>query len=145
MHGYAHNRLCQTQFHPRYLKGAGLKDFEGCERVFSGSNACARITRYSTRYHRHQRIDAHFHQWDLDRYESLGRFLFNNYRQALSIIDEHNSLLSSPENTGIVSDEICKKWLKEEAEYLTGLKKEPEECSLFVEYVEALQALESAE
>ncbi|KAF8587420.1 hypothetical protein K439DRAFT_1614349 [Ramaria rubella] len=56
-HGHAHNRLCQLCFHIQISEGFGIEDLETCERVFSGSNAVACLTRHSTPYHRRQFID----------------------------------------------------------------------------------------
>lgn len=144
MHGFAHNRPCQHGHHPLYLPGAGLEDFETCERIFSSSNDCARITRHATDFHRHQRIDAHFRQWDADKFEALATFIFNNYRQALLILAEYQEHLGKPEWAGF--DELTfARWREEEMEYLNGLKTEPEESTLAVEYVNALETLEEAE
>jgi Kyakuja-Dileera-Zisupton transposase len=30
-HGHAHNRGCQVHWHPMYMEGVGLEDFEECE------------------------------------------------------------------------------------------------------------------
>ncbi|KAG2353029.1 hypothetical protein BDR07DRAFT_1311527, partial [Suillus spraguei] len=40
-HGHAHNRRCQLDWHPMYIKGTGLTEGEGCEHVFSSSNNLA--------------------------------------------------------------------------------------------------------
>jgi len=50
-HGYAHSRLCQLDSHPLYLRGWGIEDLEGLERVFSTSNTVAPLIRYATHYH----------------------------------------------------------------------------------------------
>ena len=71
-HGHAHNRGCQVHWHPLYVEGVGLEDFEECERTFSHSNELASVTRLSTPYHRHQHIDEHFHFHDLDKHASSG-------------------------------------------------------------------------
>lgn len=55
-HGYAHNRLCQLAHLATYVEGMGLEDLEGCERFFSKSNALAASIRYSSVFHRKQRI-----------------------------------------------------------------------------------------
>ncbi|KAJ6544858.1 hypothetical protein DFH09DRAFT_928192 [Mycena vulgaris] len=44
-HGHAHNRACQLSWHPLYVEGAGLDDFEECERTFCLSNNLATCTR----------------------------------------------------------------------------------------------------
>ena len=55
-HGHAHNQLCQLAFLVTYVEGLGLEDLEGCECFFSGSNALASSTRYSSIFHRRQAI-----------------------------------------------------------------------------------------
>ena len=71
-HGHAHNRGCQVHWHPLYVEGVGLEDFEECERTFSHSNELASVTRLSTPYHRHQHINKHFYFHDLDKHASSG-------------------------------------------------------------------------
>ncbi|KAI6161794.1 hypothetical protein EDD17DRAFT_1437032, partial [Pisolithus thermaeus] len=41
-HGHTHNRLCQLDWHPMYIEGAGNMEGEGCEHVFSAFNELAR-------------------------------------------------------------------------------------------------------
>jgi hypothetical protein len=72
-HGYAHNLLCQLRNHPLYLPGIGLEDLETCERVFSVSNAVARVTRYGSYFHWRQFINLHYSQWDQDKYFELSK------------------------------------------------------------------------
>ena len=73
-HGHAHNRPCQLSYHIQMAEGFGIEDAETCERVFSGSNKVARLTRHCTPFHRKQFIDMYFQQWDLAKYESLGMY-----------------------------------------------------------------------
>ncbi|KAJ7331575.1 hypothetical protein DFH08DRAFT_814884 [Mycena albidolilacea] len=47
-HEHAHNRSCQLGWHPMYMEGVGLEDFEECERTFSLSNHLASCTRLAT-------------------------------------------------------------------------------------------------
>jgi Kyakuja-Dileera-Zisupton transposase len=75
-HGHAHNLLCQLRNHPLYIPGLGLEDLETCERVFSASNAVARVVRYSSYFHWLQYIDLHYRQWDEDKYFELSKSLF---------------------------------------------------------------------
>jgi Kyakuja-Dileera-Zisupton transposase len=72
-HGHAHGRCCQLRNHPLYVKGVGLEDFETCERVFSASNAVARLIRHASYFHWIQFLDLHFQQWDKDRYFELSK------------------------------------------------------------------------
>jgi len=71
-HGHAHNRGYQVHWHPLYVEGVGLEDFEECERTFCHSNELASVTRLSTPYHRHQHIEEHFRFHDLDKHASSG-------------------------------------------------------------------------
>lgn len=71
-HGYAHHRGCQLSWHPLYIKGTGIEDFEGCERLFSGSNGLAAGTRLASAFHRHQAISQHFEFVSLDKHAELG-------------------------------------------------------------------------
>ena len=73
-HGYAHNRLCQLNWHPLYVDGSGLEDFEANERVYSESNRIASITRHATKFHRRQKILMHFDRWNADKYEALSMY-----------------------------------------------------------------------
>lgn len=74
-HGFAHNRWCQLHNHPLYITCFGIEDLEICERIFSASNGCAKLTRHATRFHRLQFLDMHFTQWDEDKYAELSEFL----------------------------------------------------------------------
>jgi hypothetical protein len=78
-HGHAHNRGCQLGWHPMYIEGVGLEDFEECERTFSLSNNLASCTRLATPFHRQQQIDEHFHFHDKDKYAASGKFSLNTY------------------------------------------------------------------
>ena len=71
-HGHAHNRLCQVHWHPLYTEGAGLEDFETCERTFQRSNELASVTPLSTPFHRHQEIEEHWAFTDIDKYAASG-------------------------------------------------------------------------
>jgi len=71
-HGWAHSCDCQLDWHPLYVDGVGLEDFEECERTFSRSNDLAPTTRLSTRYHRRMRIEEHFDFHDEDKHARSG-------------------------------------------------------------------------
>jgi hypothetical protein len=95
MHGYCHNRLCQVTYQSIYKTGAGLSDFEQCERFFSASNLVAPLTRHATPFNRHLFIDMHMEQSDREKIANLGKFIFYNYRQALEIIREQQPLIDA--------------------------------------------------
>lgn len=71
-HGWTHNELCHLGFHPLYIDEWGKSDLETTERFFSQSNACAGVTRYASKFHRHQYIDMHFRQHDENSMAALG-------------------------------------------------------------------------
>ena len=77
-HGHAHNRGCQVQWHPLYIEGAGLEDFEECERTFCRSNELASVTRLATPYHRQQHIDEHFRFHDIYKHIASGKSSMSN-------------------------------------------------------------------
>ena len=121
-----------------------MEDFETMERIFSASNALASVTRYASPYRRRLFIDTFFRQWDDDKYENLGTFLFNNYRQACATLDQDIPALEDAMRKFKITDIDLDQWEKEEAEFFTQLGKEPETNTLRVEYVELLQVLQSA-
>lgn len=71
-HGHAHNRGCQVHWHPMYMEGVGIEDFEECERTFAKSNDLAAVTRLATPFHRHQQIEEYFKFHDADKHASSG-------------------------------------------------------------------------
>ncbi|KAG1876360.1 hypothetical protein F4604DRAFT_1880665 [Suillus subluteus] len=144
-HGHAHNRQCQIQYHPLYQKGLGIEDLETCERIFSGSNAVAPVIRHASYFHWLQFIELHFDQWDLDKYSELSRFIYNNYKQALHIIDELSPAVEELKAQLGLTDADFEKWNAKELEYLQTLTIETEEDVEKMTYVEALESLASAD
>jgi hypothetical protein len=71
-HGHAYNRECQLGWHPLYIQGVGLEDFEECERTFARSNNLASVTRLASAFHRKQQIDEHFDFHDQDKHANSG-------------------------------------------------------------------------
>ena len=61
------------------------------EQIYSSSNQVASVTWYASAYHRRIFIDMFFQQWDEDKYQNLTLMIFNNYRQALSIIKDEGA------------------------------------------------------
>ncbi len=158
-HGHAHNRRCQLKNHPLYRTVLGLEDLETCERVFSASNAVARVIRFASHFHWQQFLELHFKQWNEDRYADIsrpvlflpsfasrsillsGKFLFNNYKQALKIITEFTpQLMAYKQSTGITDADI-QRWPEDELKYLNDLQTEPEVDAVPVAYVESLMTL----
>ncbi|KAG6809022.1 hypothetical protein H0H92_001927 [Tricholoma furcatifolium] len=144
-HGYSHNFLCQLQHHPNSIEGMGLEDLETLERVFSSSNQLGSVTRYMSKYRRRVYVDLFFRQWDEEKYENLGTMIFNNYQQALEIIQVDGPELDRAKAELNVSDDDLKRWLDEQKQYFMTLGNEPEGQTLKVAYVERLRELREAE
>ena len=144
-HAHAHNRQCQLDFHILMSAGFGLEGLETCERVFSGSNAVARLTHHATAFHRWQFIDMYFNQWDTDKYENLASFLLNNYRQALDVLHDMPIHIQTILSGRHVSDTQFSQWLAQEHDYLCSKQSEPETDTLSIEYVELIDKYEAAQ
>lgn len=87
---HAHNRLCQLSNLATYVKGMGLEDLEGCERFFSRSNALASSVRYSSTFHRRQKINEFMKHMDLlETSQNLSKFL------SLTVLLPHKIFLSN--------------------------------------------------
>ncbi|KIM57629.1 hypothetical protein SCLCIDRAFT_57162, partial [Scleroderma citrinum Foug A] len=140
-HGHAHNRMCQLQYHPLYLPGTGLEDFETCEHVFSSSNATAGLICHASHFHYVQSLELHFSQWDADRYAELSRFLLNNYKQALRIISANTAKLDAYCALHPNENLDFRSWAAEELAYLKVVESEPKQDVLRVTYVEELEKL----
>lgn len=82
-HGHAHCRKCQLEWHPLYVEGAGLEDFEACERVFSQSNRIAICTRHMSKFHRRQAIERRVERWNLDKYIEICTSTTSSHHSAI--------------------------------------------------------------
>ncbi|EIW79823.1 hypothetical protein CONPUDRAFT_155220 [Coniophora puteana RWD-64-598 SS2] len=144
-HGYAHNRLCQLNFHPLYIPGSGLSDLEQMERVFSSSNNTSRLIRYASAFHYMQTLDLFFQQWDDDRYSELSAFLYRKYKQALKLIaDNAPQVQALCQRLSITTAEIDT-WPDLERSFLANLKEVPDERKVAAEYIRALEARDKAD
>ncbi|KAH7905970.1 hypothetical protein BJ138DRAFT_1016947 [Hygrophoropsis aurantiaca] len=143
MHGHAHNRLCQVFHHCKYKTGAGKEDFETWERTFSESNALALETQNSTEFHHHQALDEHFAFADQDKYAAVSTFIYNNYVQALNIIQSTKIILATTDCVASLSSPDFQADLEDEKLCLQRLK-QPDESTVEVDYVKALLAYEDA-
>lgn len=66
----------------------------------------------------------------------------DNYKQALDILQSEVLLLEMMEKRGITGPAIFRAWLDEEKSYLSGLKSEPPEETLEIDYYESLVRLQ---
>ncbi|KAH9853147.1 hypothetical protein C2E23DRAFT_729387, partial [Lenzites betulinus] len=140
-HGYSHEYSCQIQHHPNSIKGMGLEDLETMERIFSASNQLAPVIRYASAYRRRVLIDAFFQQWDDEKYLNLGKMLYDNYRQALSIVREQGIVVAEAMNSLALTPEDLVKFATEERVYVGSLGKESVGDLHEIAYVEALEEL----
>ncbi|KAF8874791.1 hypothetical protein BD779DRAFT_1421837, partial [Infundibulicybe gibba] len=127
-HGHAHNRACQTHWHPMYMEGVGLEDFEECEQTFGRSNELAGNSRLSTPFHRHQNIDEHFAFRDEDKFFASGNFIFENYRQAQEKLKFNSEALDRLAQELGTTAQDYENYLWSECEYLKNLRTEPPEA-----------------
>ncbi|KAF7972009.1 hypothetical protein HWV62_19299 [Athelia sp. TMB] len=117
-HGHAHNRLCQLNNLTTYVDGLGLEALGVCEQAFSKSNALAGSTR------------------------SMATYIETMYKKALHILDKYPAALEvSKAALGITGASPFKGWLAEEKQYLQGLKSEPPQETLAMEYYQRLTHL----
>ncbi|KAH9829418.1 uncharacterized protein C8Q71DRAFT_799693 [Rhodofomes roseus] len=140
-HGYTHNYACQCENHPNVIEGMGLQDMETLERIFSASNHLASITRYASPYRRRLFIDEYFSQWDDDKYATLSKTIYDNFRQACHIIDTETPALSEAMTTLRINTEDLKRWYEEERHYFKNVGKETPWDVHAMAYVEALEQL----
>ncbi|KAJ8082799.1 hypothetical protein PM082_008655 [Marasmius tenuissimus] len=143
-HGHAHNRKCQLDWHPMYVKGVGLEDFEEAERTFSGSNSLASTTRLSTEFHRLQAMLEYFAFHDEDKHAASGNFIYQNYRQALRQLTTDVPLFEEACINLSITPESCEQFLKAEREHFNKPSEDPVEEEEQIEYAELLQRLWSA-
>ncbi|KAG1763988.1 hypothetical protein EV702DRAFT_1051527 [Suillus placidus] len=135
-HGHAHNRKCQLDWHPMYIPGTGHSEGEGCEHIFSASNALARGTRHASKFHRHQNIEQHFAFWNDDKYAALSGFMWNHYREALKSIQMLTVELSAIKAELNITDDDFPQYLLQERAYLDSLKQPPARDKISIRYVE---------
>ena len=143
-HGYSHAYPCQLENHPNVIEGIGLEDLETLERIFSQSNQLAPVTRYASAYRRHALIDLYFKHWDSEKYGNLGLMLYNNYRQAVDIINTKTPILQESLTSLQMTREQLQELESEERQYFATLRDEAPWDLHAVAYVEALQDLQSA-
>ena len=122
----------------------GLEDLETMERVFSSSNQVASVTRYSSAYNRRVFIDMFLQQWDGDKYQNLASMLYNNYKQALSIINVEGSAVQETMDALGVELTDLEAWHRQQVEFFETIGEESPWDIHAITYVELLQDLESA-
>ncbi|KAK1228181.1 hypothetical protein PQX77_008784 [Marasmius sp. AFHP31] len=138
-HGHAHNRKCQTCWHPQYLTGVGLTDFEDCERMFSQSNHLASTTRLATPFHRRQAIVEHFGFQDEDKHASSGNFLYENYWQAQNRIDRDGPQFATMAQMLKLTAGECENLLEMEKKHLCETLEEAPELKQNLDYLELFE------
>ncbi|EEB91292.1 hypothetical protein MPER_10373, partial [Moniliophthora perniciosa FA553] len=126
-------------WHPQYLRGVGLEDFETCERLFSQSNNLASTTRFATAFHQRQIIQEHFDFNDEDRHTASGTFIYHNYRQATERLSTDRALLEECYEQMNLSPADCEGFLNAEREHFTKDFSDPPEVTRVLDYAELLQ------
>ncbi|KZT70621.1 hypothetical protein DAEQUDRAFT_653957, partial [Daedalea quercina L-15889] len=130
--------------HPNVLEGNGLEDGKTLERVFSASNALAPVTRYASKYRRRMFIDEYFRQWDEEKYANMSLMIYNNYTQALEILNRDAlSLMEAMESANVTLEEVTQ-WGIDETAYFKTLGQEKPWDVFAVAYVEKLQEYRAA-
>ncbi|KAI5999191.1 hypothetical protein EDD15DRAFT_2386482 [Pisolithus albus] len=119
-HGHAHNRKCQLNWHPLYVRGTGNTEGEGCEHA----------------------IEQHFSFWNVDKYASLGNFLWNHYRAATDAICTLSVELDVLKTQLNLTDEDFQRFYEQERCYLNSLKKLPLQDRVQIQYVNRLRLQE---
>ncbi|KAI1782950.1 hypothetical protein LXA43DRAFT_904545, partial [Ganoderma leucocontextum] len=140
-HGYSHSYLCQQHHHPNIIVGMGLEDFETMEHIFSLSNQLAGVIRYTSAYRRRALIQMYFQRWDEERYQSLGKFIYDNFIQAREIIDTKEPLVQESLLALSLTVEDLKTLAEDERSYVGSLQKEDDRHIHAVAYVQALEEL----
>jgi hypothetical protein len=133
--------VAKEKSHPNFVDGMGLEDLETLERVFSASNHVVPFTRYASAYNWQVFIDMHFRTWDNDKYQNLGIMIYNNYTQALRILDKEAVALAVAHILLRIQDGDLDHWQEEQQAYFATLGQEPEYNMHAVVYVELLQKL----
>ncbi|KAL0571876.1 hypothetical protein V5O48_010096 [Marasmius crinis-equi] len=137
-HGHAHNRKCQLSWHPMYIPGVGMTDFEECERFFSLSNRLAITTRLATPFHRRQAILEHFNFHSEDKDAGFGHFVYNQYREALRRLAGLVPLFRKHCKELQITPEYCEQLLNEEREHFMQDVTEDPELTMRLDYAELL-------
>ncbi|KAG6369425.1 hypothetical protein JVT61DRAFT_14862 [Boletus reticuloceps] len=139
-HGFAHNRLCQLENHPLYLPGFGNEDLETCERIFSSSNSTAPLIR-----HHHFSTGDNSFIYISTNGILTSRFLYNNYKQALNIVNKYTVQLVEFKALTNFDNKDFETWHQEELMYLKDCESEPATTSISIAYVAELEKLQFAE
>ncbi|KAG8717226.1 hypothetical protein FRC09_014581 [Ceratobasidium sp. 395] len=138
-HGYAHERPCQLLWHPLWRDGAGMEDFEECERFFSHSNAVARCTQHGSKYNRRQQIHQHMESSDKECLANMGRFLFKKFKSAVAQLDESLDRRNQAMEAFDIREEEFAIFIEEELKYLKALPSERPEDTNAIDYITALE------
>jgi hypothetical protein len=151
-HGYAHNRLCQLTYHPLFIRGFGLEDFETTKRMFSSWNGLANVTRYATAYYRKQVIDLYVRQHDIDKYQELcarnflscssytndsliAKFILGNYCQVDNILRELPDAIKALQQNKSKEETVYHEHLEAERAFLLNKQHESVEDDVNCDYI----------
>ncbi|KAJ8088952.1 hypothetical protein PM082_014199 [Marasmius tenuissimus] len=138
-HGHAHNRKCQCDWHPQYVPGIGIADFEDCERTFSLSNQLAGNTRLATEFHRRQAIVDHFSFQDHEKHTASGNFIYQNYRQATDCLSRTRPLLAEMCCVHRKTHAQILQMLEDERKYFRQVVTEDLQSARILDYMDLLE------
>lgn len=117
----------------------GIEDLETLERFFSASNGLAPVIRYASRYRRKAMIHMFLKQWDSEKYANLGLMLYNNYAQALNIINSIGPAVQDALQELDLTREQLDALQAEEQKYFQELRDEDPANLHTIAYVELLE------
>ncbi|KAB5588232.1 hypothetical protein CTheo_8328 [Ceratobasidium theobromae] len=138
-HGYSHNRACQLSYHPLYVEGAGSENFEGCERLFSSTNATAITTRHASAFHRRQHISLHLTGWNTTKRCNLGSVLKSKYVATLKVIENAPRIIQGLNPHG--TEEMWHLYVQAERDYYGALEHPPPDNAFSILYIKRLRVL----
>ncbi|KAG6894059.1 hypothetical protein C0993_012431, partial [Termitomyces sp. T159_Od127] len=81
-------------------------------------------------------------QWDVKKYENLATMLYNNYVQALYIVQHEAPELKKSKAYFNIQPSDLEKWQSKELQHFLTLGQEPKEDVLKITYVELLIELQ---
>ncbi|KAG9311960.1 hypothetical protein JVU11DRAFT_7229 [Chiua virens] len=111
---------------PNIIEGVDLKDLSTMEHIFSASNQLTSVTRYATTCNCRLFINMYFWQWDKDKYVNLGKMLYNNYPQALCIVNDSGLALQQAKISLQIDDKDIQAFQVKQSKYLETLGLESE-------------------
>ncbi|KAG6859477.1 hypothetical protein C0995_008120 [Termitomyces sp. Mi166 len=105
------------------------------------SNALEAITRYITAFQCRVFIDMHFQHWDNKKYANLANMLYQNYQQALKIIETNTLDIQHILELHNIDEAALGAYIMDEHDFFSTLGKKSDDDLHAIVYVELLQEL----